>query len=109
MKLNVLIILVLLSLTAGCSNDSITTGSGTQKNIDNIEKGVNYQNFLLLETGDSLEYVNELFGQDGILSSDTLNLKIYQWNNTDVSNFYSVTVGFYDGKLQSKVQIGLRE
>lgn len=70
---------------------------------------VNYENYCKIQNGMSYSQVVDIFeGKEGELSSHTssggYSLTIYIWEGNGFSN---ATVGFENGKVISKFQIGL--
>ena len=70
-------------------------------------KGMTYDNFLLIGTVDymTVSSINELLDCEGELVSEYGSHTIYQWE--DRNGFKLITVGFDNGIVVSKSQVGL--
>ena len=74
-----------------------------------IKRGLTYENFLMVGDGDfdSLYEVFQLFGQ-GELIGERGNIRQYRWTLGKGSSYKVVQIVFVDGKVESKVQSGLK-
>lgn len=73
---------------------------------------VTYENYLLVETGMSYEEVASILGEGAESSRTDMagnEVVTYQWQGEwgKDKTFYVVTIGFLNGKVQNKNQIGL--
>ena len=76
---------------------------------EKITRGLTYENFLLVGDVDfnSLYAVNQLFGQ-GELIGERGDIRQYRWTSGKGSSYKVVQIMFVDGKVESKVQSGLK-
>lgn len=76
---------------------------------ETIKRGLSYENFLMVGDSDfdSLSEVNQLFGQ-GELIGERENIRQYRWTSGKGSSYKVVQIVFVDGKVESKVQSGLK-
>ena len=74
-----------------------------------IKRGLTYENFLMVGDSDfdSLYEVFQLFGQ-GELIGERGNIRQYRWTLGKGSSYKVVQIVFVDGKVESKVQSGLK-
>ena len=74
-----------------------------------IKRGLTYENFLMVGDNDfdSLYEVFQLFGQ-GELIGERGNIRQYRWTSGKGSSYKVVQIVFVDGKVESKVQSGLK-
>ena len=74
-----------------------------------IKRGLTYENFLMVGDSDfdSLYEVFQLFGQ-GELIGERGNIRQYRWTSGKGSSYKVVQIVFVDGKVESKVQSGLK-
>ena len=74
-----------------------------------IKRGLTYENFLMVGDGDfdSLYEVFQLFGQ-GELIGERGDIRQYRWTSGKGSSYKVVQIVFVDGKVESKVQSGLK-
>ena len=74
-----------------------------------IKRGLIYENFLMVGDSDfdSLYEVFQLFGQ-GELIGERGNIRQYRWTSGKGSSYKVVQIVFVDGKVESKVQSGLK-
>ena len=76
---------------------------------DEIKRGLTYENFLMVGDSDfdSLYEVFQLFGQ-GELIGERGDIRQYRWTSGKGSSYKVVQIVFVDGKVESKVQSGLK-
>ena len=76
---------------------------------EEIKRGLTYENFLMVGDSDfdSLYEVFQLFGQ-GELIGERGNIQQYGWTSGKGSSYKVVQIVFVDGKVESKVQSGLK-
>lgn len=76
---------------------------------EEIKRGLTYENFLMVGDSDfdSLYEVFQLFGQ-GELIGERGNIRQYRWTSGKGSSYKVVQIVFVDGKVESKVQSGLK-
>ena len=76
---------------------------------EKITRGLTYENFLMVGDSDfdSLYEVNQLFGR-GELIGERGNIQQYRWTSGKGSSYKVVQIVFIDGKVESKVQSGLK-
>ena len=74
-----------------------------------IKRGLTYENFLMVGDSDfdSLYEVFQLFGQ-GELIGERGNIQQYRWTSGKGRSYKVVQIVFVDGKVESKVQSGLK-
>ena len=74
-----------------------------------IKRGLIYENFLMVGDGDfdSLYEVFQLFGQ-GELIGERGNIRQYRWTSGKGGSYKVVQIVFINGKVESKVQSGLK-
>ena len=74
-----------------------------------IKRGLTYKNFLMVGDSDfdSLYEVFQLFGQ-GELIGEREDIRQYRWTSGKGSSYKVVQIVFVDGKVESKVQSGLK-
>lgn len=74
-----------------------------------IKRGLTYENFLMVGDSDfdSLYEVFQLFGQ-GELVGERGDIRQYRWTSGKGSSYKVVQIVFIDGKVESKVQSGLK-
>ena len=74
-----------------------------------IKRGLTYENFLMVGDSDfdSLYEVFQLFGQ-GELIGERGDIRQYRWTSGKGSSYKVVQIVFVDGKVESKVQSGLK-
>ena len=76
---------------------------------EEIKRGLTYENFLMVGDSDfdSLYEVFQLFGQ-GELVGERGDIRQYRWTSGKGSSYKVVQIVFVDGKVESKVQSGLK-
>lgn len=74
-----------------------------------IKRGLTYENFLMVGDGDfdSLYEVFQLFGQ-GELIGERGDIRQYRWTSGKGGSYKVVQIVFINGKVESKVQSGLK-
>ena len=74
-----------------------------------IKRGLTYENFLMVGDSDfdSLYEVFQLFGQ-GELIGERGDIRQYRWTSGKGCSYKVVQIVFVDGKVESKVQSGLK-
>ena len=74
-----------------------------------IKRGLTYENFLMVGDSDfdSLYEVFQLFGQ-GELIGERGNIRQYRWTSGKGGSYKVVQIVFINGKVESKVQSGLK-
>ena len=74
-----------------------------------IKRGLTYENFLMVgdDDFDSLYEVFQLFGQ-GELIGERGDIRQYRWTSGKGNSYKVVQIVFVDGKVESKVQSGLK-
>ena len=74
-----------------------------------IKRGLTYENFLMVGDSDfdSLYEVFQLFGQ-GELIGERGDIRQYRWTSGKGGSYKVVQIVFVDGKVESKVQSGLK-
>ena len=74
-----------------------------------IKRGLTYENFLMVGDSDfdSLYEVFQLFGQ-GELIGERGDIQQYRWTSGKGGSYKVVQIVFVDGKVESKVQSGLK-
>ena len=76
---------------------------------DEIKRGLTYENFLMVGDSDfdSLYEVFQLFGQ-GELIGERGDIRQYRWTSGKGGSYKVVQIVFINGKVESKVQSGLK-
>ena len=76
---------------------------------DEIKRGLTYENFLMVGDNDfdSLYEVFQLFGQ-GELIGERGDIRQYRWTSGKGGSYKVVQIVFINGKVESKVQSGLK-